>query len=186
EIGQPATGAPRAVVEAAKRALETDALGYTEALGLPALRRRIARHYAETYGVEIDPARVAVTTGSSGAFLLGFLAAFDPGDRVALASPGYPAYRNILMALGITPVDLPTGPETRFQPTPALLDAVDGRLDGLIVASPSNPAGTMLDAAALRDLVAYCAERGIRFVSDEIYHGISYGKEPATVASLTE
>lgn len=186
EIGQPATGAPRAVVEAAKRALETDALGYTEALGLPALRRRIARHYAETYGVEIDPARVAVTTGSSGAFLLGFLAAFDPGDRVALASPGYPAYRNILMALGITPVDLPTGPETRFQPTPALLDAVDGRLDGLIVASPSNPAGTMLDAAALRDLVAYCDERGIRFVSDEIYHGISYGKEPATVASLTE
>src|SRR5690606_37401484 len=113
EIGQPATGAPRAVVEAAKRALETDALGYTEALGLPALRRRIARHYAETYGVEIDPARVAVTTGSSGAFLLGFLAAFDPGDRVALASPGYPAYRNILMALGITPVGLPTGPETR-------------------------------------------------------------------------
>lgn len=186
EIGQPATGAPRAVVEAAKRALETDALGYTEALGLPALRRRIARHYAETYGVEIDPARVAVTTGSSGAFLLGFLAAFDPGDRVALASPGYPAYRNILMALGITPVGLPTGPETRFQPTPALLDAVDGRLDGLIVASPSNPAGTMLDAAALRDLVAYCDERGIRFVSDEIYHGISYGKEPATVASLTE
>lgn len=186
EIGQPATGAPAGVVEAAKRALDHDALGYTEALGMPVLRRRIARHYAETYGVEIDPARVAVTTGSSGAFLLGFLAAFDAGDRVALASPGYPAYRNILMALGITPVDLPTGPETRFQPTPALLDAVEDRLDGLILASPSNPAGTMLDAEALRALVDYCAARGIRLVSDEIYHGITYDKTPATAAAFTD
>ena len=186
EIGQPSTGAPAAVIEAAKRALDRDALGYTEALGVPALRRRIAQHYQESYGLEIDPARVAVTTGSSGAFLLGFLAAFDVGDRVALANPGYPAYRNILMALGLTPIDVPTGPETRFQPTPALLDAIDGRIDGLIVASPSNPAGTMLDGDALERLVAYCDQRGIRLVSDEIYHGITYGRTPVTVASLTD
>ncbi|WP_119462331.1 pyridoxal phosphate-dependent aminotransferase [Rhodospirillaceae bacterium SYSU D60014] len=186
EIGQPSTGAPAAVVEAAKRALDRDALGYTEALGMPALRQRIARHYEESYGLEVDPARIAVTTGSSGAFLLGFLAAFDAGDRVALASPGYPAYRNILMALGITPVELPAGPETRFQPTPDLLDAIDGRIDGLIVASPSNPAGTMLDGDALERLVAYCNRHGIRLVSDEIYHGITYGQTPITAASLTD
>jgi aspartate/methionine/tyrosine aminotransferase len=185
EIGQPGTPAPRAVIEAAKRALEADPLGYTEALGLPALRRRIATHYQDFYGVAVDPGRVVVTTGSSGAFLLGFLAAFDAGDRVALAAPGYPAYRNILSALGIEPVLLPSDPEDRFQPTPALLAAA-GPLDGLIVASPSNPTGTMLSPVAFRRLHDHCRERGIRFISDEIYHGITYDETPTTAASFAE
>ena len=186
EVGQPSTGAPSAVIEAAKRALDRDQLGYTEALGIPPLRERIARHYQETYGVDVDASRVVVTTGSSGAFLLGFLAAFDPGDRVALAAPGYPAYRNILVALGITPVNLLTSAETRFQPTPELLDRVDGRIDGLIVASPSNPAGTMIDADGFRRLHDYCRTRQVRLVSDEIYHGITYGMQPTTALALGE
>src|ERR1700741_2207000 len=184
EVGQPSTSAPRAVIEAAKSALERDQIGYTEALGISPLRQRIAGHYREMYGIDVDPARVVVTTGSSGAFLLSFLAAFDAGDRVALAAPGYPAYRNILVALGITPINLLTGAETRFQPTPELLDRVDGRIDGLIIASPSNPAGTMIDAESLRRLHAYCQARQIRLVSDEIYHGITYGMEPTTALAL--
>ena len=186
EVGQPSTGAPRAVIEAAKRALDSDQLGYTEALGIPPLRQRIARHYRDMYGVNVDPARVVATTGSSGAFLLSFLAAFDPGDRVALAAPGYPAYRNILVALGITPVNLLTGAESRFQPTPEILDQIDGRIDGLIVASPSNPAGTMIDADSFRRLYEYCRTRQIRLVSDEIYHGITYGMTPTTALALCE
>lgn len=185
EIGQPGTAAPRGVIEAAKRALDTHQIGYTEALGLPALRQRIARHYHDFYGVEVDPARVVVTTGSSGAFLLGFLAAFDAGDRVALAYPAYPAYRNILLALDLVPVAVPTGPETRYQPTPELLDRA-GEIDGLIVASPANPTGTMLGADELRHIHDYCAARGIRLVSDEIYHGITYGDPPATAAAFGE
>jgi aspartate/methionine/tyrosine aminotransferase len=184
EVGQPSTSAPRPVIEAAQRALCSEQLGYTEALGIPPLRERIARHYRDMYGVGVDPGRVVVTTGSSGAFLLGFLAAFDAGDRVALAAPGYPAYRNILSALGISPVNLLTGPDTRFQPTPELLDGVDGPLHGLIVASPSNPAGTMIDSDAFRRLYAYCRAKGIRLVSDEIYHGITYGMTPTTALAL--
>jgi len=184
EVGQPSTSAPRGVIEAAKRALDRDQLGYTEALGIAPLRQRIARHYRDMHGISVDPARVVVTTGSSGAFLLSFLAAFDPGDRVALAAPGYPAYRNILVALGITPVNLPTDADTRFQPTPALLDRIEGRIDGLIVASPSNPAGTMIDADSLRRLYDYCRARQVRLVSDEIYHGITYGMKPTTALAL--
>jgi aspartate/methionine/tyrosine aminotransferase len=183
EVGQPGSGAPRAVIEAAHRALDQESLGYTEALGLPALRRRIARHYGETYGVDLDWRRVVVTTGSSGGFLLAFLAAFDAGDRIALASPGYPAYRNILTALGIEPVELEVGPEHRFQPTPELLSRLKRRPDGLIVASPSNPCGTMLDRAHFEALLTYCRAQGIRLVSDEIYHGITYGM---TATSATE
>ncbi len=185
EIGQPATPAPGAVRKAAAEALETDALGYTDATGTHDLRRRIAGHYRDRYGIDVDPARIVVTTGSSGGFILAFLAAFDPGDRVALADPGYPAYRNILSALGIEAVCIPTGPDSRFQPTPGLLDAA-GRLDGLIVASPANPTGTMLDRDALAALVGYCAERGIRLVSDEIYHGIVYGDPADTALRLTD
>ena len=184
EVGQPSTGAPEGVVAEATRLLRASPLGYTDALGLPKLRERIAGHYADTYGVAIDPARVAVTVGASGAFLLGFLAAFNAGDRVALAAPGYPAYRHILTALDIEAVELEATEEDRFQPTPALLDKVEGRIDGLIVASPSNPTGTMMAPAEFAALAAYCAGRGIRLVSDEIYHGITYGRAATTAAEI--
>lgn len=182
EIGQPSTPAPRGVLEAARRALDTDRIGYTDALGLPELRAAIAGWYRDIHGVAVDPGRIAVTTGSSGAFIVGFLAAFGAGDRVALAAPGYPAYRNILRALDIEPVELPAGPESRFQPTIDLLERVQGPLHGLIVASPSNPAGTMLPPAELRRLSDWCAARGVRLISDEIYHGIEYGDVPAATA----
>lgn len=181
EVGQPGTPAPRPVIAAAQAALGGELLGYTDALGVPELRRRIARHYGEFYGVDLDPARVVVTTGSSGGFLLSFLSAFEAGDRVALAAPGYPAYRNILTALGVEPVLLEATAADRFQPTPALL-AAGGKLDGLILASPSNPAGTMVDEAELSALIAWCRDAGVRLISDEIYHGITYGAPAATAA----
>jgi aspartate/methionine/tyrosine aminotransferase len=187
EIGQPGTGAPAGVRAAAARALETERLGYTEALGLPMLRQRIARHYGEFYGVELDWRRVVVTTGSSGAFLLAFLAAFDAGDRVALASPGYPAYRNILSALGIAVEEIEVGEASRFQPTAELVDRLvrsRGKPDGLIVASPSNPCGTMLDRPHFTALVEACRRQGIRLVSDEIYHGITYGMAATSAVEL--
>jgi aspartate/methionine/tyrosine aminotransferase len=185
EVGQPSTGAPARVVEAARAALGREVLGYTDALGIPPLRQAIARHYRERYGVDIDPARIVVTTGSSGAFILSFLAAFDQGARVAVTAPGYPAYRNILSALGIEVVEIEVGPATRFQPTPALLDRA-GNLDGLIVASPANPTGTMLSAADLKALADHCAARDIRFISDEIYHGITYGDPATTALAVTD
>ncbi len=181
EVGQPGTPAPSTVRAAAKAALDADRLGYTDAMGVPQLRARIARHYREIYGIELDPARVCVTTGSSGGFLLAFLSAFDAGDRVALADPGYPAYRNILKAIDCVPVGLPATAACRFQPTPALLDAAGGDLAGLIVASPANPTGSMLSPAELEALVGWCRRKGTRLVSDEIYHGIVYG-EPARTA----
>ena len=173
EVGQPGTPAPRLVIEAAHRALDTQRLGYTEALGEPALRQRIARHYRETYGAAVPAERIVITTGSSGAFLLGFLAAFDAGDRVALAEPGYPAYHNILTALDLAPVALQADRAANFQPTPELL-ARAGDVAGLIVASPANPTGSMLSETELRDLMAECGRRGVRLVSDEIYHGVVY------------
>jgi aspartate/methionine/tyrosine aminotransferase len=181
EVGQPSTPAPAAVLEAARRALSADRIGYTDAFGIEPLRRRIARHYGESYGIDLDWRRVAITTGSSGAFLLAFLAAFDIGDRIAVSRPGYPAYRNILTALGVDVISVPVGPSSHFQPTPALLDQIGEPLDGLVVASPANPTGSMLDRTALRGLVEYCAERRMRLISDEIYHGITYG-EPAETA----
>jgi len=175
EVGQPSTPAPAGVLAAAQAALRDDKIGYTVALGIPPLRQAIAGHYGRAYGSTVMPEQVVVTTGSSGAFLLAFLAAFDVGDRVALAAPGYPAYRNILGALGIEVVEIPAGPETRYQPTPELLERFGGKLDGLIVASPANPTGTMLSPEALAELTAYCDANAIRLVSDEIYHGITYG-----------
>ena len=151
--------------------------GYTGPLGTSPLRAAIAGHYRAWYGTEVDPSRVAVTTGSSGAFQLVFLAAFDPGDRVALASPGYPAYRNILLALGVEVVEIPTGAGTRYQPTPELLDAAAaerGPIAGLVLASPANPTGTMLGRAELAALAAWCRCSGARLISDEIYHGITF------------
>lgn len=182
EVGQPSTGAPARVIEAAKRAMDSDVLGYTVALGIDPLRERIARNYAEEYGVAVRPENVVVTTGSSTAFLLAFLSAFDAGDKVGIACPGYPAYRNILSALGVEPVLLPVGPESRFLPTVDVLKACGQKLDGLIVASPSNPTGTMLPKSELDALVAWCEAEGVRLVSDEIYHGLSYGEPAATAA----
>jgi aspartate/methionine/tyrosine aminotransferase len=180
EVGQPATPAPRGVIEAAKRALDDDRIGYTLAAGINPLRERIAQHYKDWYGVSLDPSRIMVTTGSSGAFQVAFLAAFEAGDRVAMASPGYPAYRNILSALGVEAVLLETERKHRYQPTPELLDAVEGKIDGLIVASPSNPTGTMLGEEELAALTGYCKKKGIRVVSDEIYHGIGFGTRPVS------
>jgi aspartate/methionine/tyrosine aminotransferase len=174
EVGQPGNPAPQAVRDAAKAVIDGGRIGYTDALGIPELRQAIARHYGTTYGVDLDPERVVVTTGSSGGFLLSFLAGFAPGARVALAAPGYPAYRNILKALDIEPILLETDVEHRFQPTPELLEALPAPPDGLIVASPSNPAGTMLGEAEMRRLTAYCEDAGVLLISDEIYHGISY------------
>jgi aspartate/methionine/tyrosine aminotransferase len=183
--GQPSTPAPAAVRAAAAAALDGDVLGYTVALGIPELRAAIAGHYARTYALEVSPEQVIVTTGSSGGFLLAFLAAFDAGDRVALARPGYPCYRNILTALGCEVVDLPCGPQTRYQPTVAMLEALDEPVQGLVVASPANPTGTILAPAELAALAAHCERSGIQLVSDEIYHGISYPGAPATSSAWT-
>ncbi len=186
EVGQPGTPAPARVREAATAAIRDERLGYTDALGIPALRERIAAYYDEMYGVTVAPERVVVTTGSSGAFLLAFLAAFDVGDRVALAAPGYPAYRNILSALGVEPVVIETRASDRFQPTPAILAEETETLDGLIVASPSNPTGTMVGADEMRALTALAGRYAIRFISDEIYHGITYGHESVTALAFDE
>jgi aspartate/methionine/tyrosine aminotransferase len=188
EVGQPGTGAPEGVVDAARVALKDHRLGYTVALGIPELRQAIALHYKDYYGVAVPAERVVVTTGSSGAFMLSFLSAFDPGDRVALAVPGYPCYRNILSALGVEPVALMSTFEDRFQPTPESLNRAraEGPVHGLIVASPSNPTGTMLDAGAFRKLIAYCRQHDIRIVSDEIYHGITYHHKADTAAAFND
>jgi len=180
--GEPSTGASDVVRQRAVELLTAGDLGYTESLGAPGMRAAIAAHYGDTYGVDVDPARVAVTTGSSGGFMLAFLAAFDVGDRVALARPGYPAYANILTALGCEVVDLPCGPEQRYQPTVAQLEALDRPVDGLVIASPANPTGTMIAPDELAALAAWCGEHGVRLVSDEIYHGITYPDASGTAA----
>ncbi|MBC7908578.1 MAG: aminotransferase class I/II-fold pyridoxal phosphate-dependent enzyme [Rhodospirillaceae bacterium] len=180
EVGQPSGQAPARVLAAAKAALDSHPLGYTEALGLEPLRERIATHYRRTYGVTVAPETVAVTTGSSGAFLLAFLSAFDAGDRVAVAAPGYPAYRNILEALGIECVAVPVGADSRWQLNVEVLSKVEGKLDGVVVASPSNPTGSMLSAHEVAELATWCELNGIRLISDEIYHGISYGAPAGT------
>ncbi|MCP4966448.1 MAG: aminotransferase class I/II-fold pyridoxal phosphate-dependent enzyme [bacterium] len=183
EVGQPSTAAPAAVRAAAHAALDADRLGYTGATGLPVLRERIAAHYAQRYGVVVEPDRVIVTMGASGGFVLGFLAAFDVGDRVAVTQPGYPCYRNTLEAFGVEAVAVPVGPDTRFVPTSSLLDQA-GPLDGLMLASPANPTGTALTAAELADIAAYCRSKGIRLIADEIYHGIEYGTQVPTALSV--
>jgi aspartate/methionine/tyrosine aminotransferase len=188
EVGQPGHGAPQGAVEAATRALRSgQALGYTEAFGLASLRARIARHYLEHYGLAVPEARIAVTVGASGAFPLAFLAGFDRGDRIAMATPFYPPYANILESLGMEAVLLECGPGTRFQPTLALLEAMDPRPDGLVIASPCNPAGTMLPPAELAAIARWCHANGVRLVSDEIYHGLSWGMVPeATAAAFSD
>jgi aspartate/methionine/tyrosine aminotransferase len=172
--GQPSTGAPKAVREEAKRLLDRDLLGYSVAIGIPELRAAIAEHHRKGSGIDVGAEDVVVTTGSSGGFLLAFLAAFSPGDRVLMARPGYPCYRNVLTALGCEVVEIDCGPDTRFQPTVELVAAVPGPVAGLVIASPANPTGTMIPAEELAALAAWCEQNGVRLISDEIYHGITY------------
>ncbi len=186
EVGQPGTGAPAGAVEAAHAALRSgNPLGYTEAFGRRSLRERIAAHYQDWYGLALSADRVAVTVGASGAFPLAFLAAFDPGDRVAMAAPFYPPYVNIITALGMVPVIMDAGPETRFQPSMAMLEKLDPKPDGLIVASPCNPVGTMLHPDELKAIARWCDANGVRLISDEIYHGLHYESAIATAAALS-
>ena len=184
EVGQPGTGAPRGARDALAQAMDQGSLGYTVALGLPALRARIAQMYGEWYGVDLDPSRVVITPGSSGAFVLAFTALFDSGDKVGIGAPGYPSYRQILRALGFQPVDLPTAAENRYQPVTA--DFAEADLAGLLVASPANPTGTMLDHGAMRGLIEGCAAQEMSFISDEIYHGIEYDKKAVTALEITD
>lgn len=188
-IGQPSVGAPRPVLETARKAIDTDVLGYTDAMGLPALRARISQHYKEVYGVDVPMERIMVTTGSSGAFMLAFMAAFDAGARIASAQPNYPPYMSIPLSLDLEPVKVPVNDETGFQLTADHIDSLASSpqgLDGAMVASPANPTGTMLDRDAMRDLVDACARGGVRLFSDEIYHGITFGKSAVTALEFTD
>lgn len=184
EVGQPGTQAPLTAREAARDAIETALLGYTDALGRVSLRHRIAQHYSDWYDLDIDPGRIAVTTGSSAGFVLGFLACFDAGARIGLPSPGYPCYRHIADVLGLEPVILQTDPASRWMPTPEMLEqvAIEGKpLDGLLLASPANPTGTMLEPERLKAISEMCQAQGIRFISDEIYHGLTWQRPAGTV-----
>lgn len=188
EVGQPATGAPKTAIAAAHAALESGRIDYTSALGIPSLRARIARHYRDAYGCDVSPERIVVTTGSSGGFVLAFLSMLEPGDRVAVTVPGYPPYRHILTALGCEPVLIETTNETRHALTGEALLAAHRKapLKGVLVGSPANPTGTMMSREALAGLIAASEDAGIRFISDEIYHGLDYAFPAVTAASLSE
>src|SRR6185369_637332 len=187
EVGQPAASAPGTAIAAAQAALREGRIDYTSALGIPSLRARIARHYRDTYGCSLDAERIVVTTGSSGAFILGFLAMFEPGDRVAVTVPGYPPYRHILTALGCEPVLIETSSENRHALTGEALLAAHRKapLKGVLVGSPANPTGTMMSREALTGLIAAAASAGIRFVSDEIYHGLDYAFPAVSAVELS-
>src|SRR5215467_8950766 len=187
EVGQPSAPAPKSAIAAARTALERGRIDYTCALGIPSLRKRIARHYRDAYGCEVDPARIVITTGSSGAFILAFLSMFEPGDRVAVTVPGYPPYRHILTALGCEPVLIETTSETRHALTGEALLAAHRKtpLKGVLVGSPANPTGTMMSQDALKGLIAAAEQAGIRFISDEIYHGLDYAFPAVTAAALS-
>ncbi len=184
EVGQPSTAAPADARVALSAAMEHDPLGYSVALGIPELRARVAQHYADKHGVKISPERVVITPGSSGAFILAFTALFDAGAKVGVGEPGYPSYRQILKALDVTPVGLQTQAENRFQPVVA--DFAGQGLDGLLVASPANPSGTMLDRTAMQALLEACAAEDISFISDEIYQGIEYEGEAVSALELSD
>jgi aspartate/methionine/tyrosine aminotransferase len=178
--GQPSAGAPAPVRAAAKAALDSSPLGYTVALGIPELRTAIAQTYVQRYGITVEPDDVIITTGSSGGFLLAFLACFDVGDRVVVTSPGYPCYRNILSALGCEVVDVPCGPDTRFQPTVQMLAALDPPARGVVVASPANPTGTVIPPGELAAIASWCEDSDVQLISDEVYHGLVYEGAPQT------
>ncbi|MCW9042344.1 MAG: aminotransferase class I/II-fold pyridoxal phosphate-dependent enzyme [Pseudopelagicola sp.] len=184
EVGQPGTAAPEGARHAVTKAMEQDAMGYTVALGLPALRKRIAQLYGEWYGVDLNPERVVVTSGSSAGFLLAFTALFDAGDRVAIGAPGYPSYRQILKALSLQPIDLQTSEANRLQPVPD--DFAEMDVQGLMVASPANPTGTMLDRGAMAALIEATHAKGAAFISDEIYHGVEYEAKAVTALEITD
>ncbi|WP_028146303.1 pyridoxal phosphate-dependent aminotransferase [Bradyrhizobium genosp. SA-4] len=188
EVGQPAAGAPKTAIAAAHAALEAGRIDYTSALGIPSLRERIARHYRDAHGCDVSPDRIVVTTGSSGGFILAFLSMFEPGDRVAVTVPGYPPYRHILTALGCEPVLIETTDETRHALTGEALLAAHRKapLKGVLVGSPANPTGTMMSREALAGLIAAAEDAGIRFISDEIYHGLDYAFPAVTAAALSE
>ena len=187
EVGQPSASAPKTAIAAAHKALERGRIDYTSALGIVSLRERIARHYRDLYRCNVDPARIVITTGSSGAFILAFLAMFEPGDRVAVTVPGYPPYRHILTALGCEPVLIETGGDTRHALTGEALLAAHRKtpLKGVLVGSPANPTGTMMSREALTALIAAAEGAGIRFISDEIYHGLEYAFPAVTAAELS-
>ena len=188
EVGEPSAPPPRLVREAAMAALAGGPIGYTDALGLFSLRQRIARHYSETYRIELDPRRVAITTGSSGAFIMAFLALFDVGARVAIPNPGYPAYRNIFSALGVETVDVPVNAENGFAMTAAALEKAHAaqRLDGVLAMSPANPTGAMLSDSQLRDIAVFCETHGVKFISDEIYHGLTFTHPAQTALAFSD
>lgn len=188
EVGQPAAGAPKTAIAAAQAALEAGRIDYTSALGIPSLRERIARHYRDAHGCAVSPERIVVTTGSSGGFILAFLSMFEPGDRVAVTVPGYPPYRHILTALGCEPVLIETTNETRHALTGEALLAAHRKapLKGVLVGSPANPTGTMMSREALAGLIAASVDAGIRFISDEIYHGLDYAFPAVTTAALSD
>ena len=185
EVGQPGTAATEGVLDAARQGLEKDVIGYTGALGIQALRERIAAHYKTTYGLDLSPSRVIVTSGSSGAFTLTFTSLFETGDNIGMAIPWYPAYPNIIKSLGLNPIGIETKAQNGFQPTTSDL-ADQEELDGLIIASPANPTGTMLSPDELEGLIAQAQERGITFISNEIYHGLTYGKSCATALQFSD
>ena len=183
EVGQPSSPAPKKVIETAQFVLADDKLGYTDALGISLLREKISGHYRDTYGVNLDPKRIVITSGSSGGLLLSFLSSFDVGDCVGMATPGYPAYKNMLKSLGVKVVEVPVDSKSHFQLNPEVLDKLSENLDGLIISSPSNPTGSMISSSGMRDLVDWCDRRGTRLISDEIYHGIVYGEQASTALS---
>lgn len=189
-VGQPAHPAPASALAAARQMLDSGRVGYTDALGIYSLRTAIAGHYRRLYGIELDPKRVVVTTGSSAGFNLAFLQLFSPGDCVAISRPGYPAYRNILSALGLKVVEIPVGPETGHALTPAAIEAAERaqcvEVAGVLIASPANPTGAVTSGEALAELDAWCAGRGVAFISDEIYHGLTYDKREATALGVSD
>ncbi len=186
--GQPSDGAPLAALEYAKAMIDSDPRqGYTEAMGMPLLRDRIAMWYRDQYGIELDSSRIAITVGASSGFILSFLSAFEEGDRVAMAAPGYPAYRNILKALGLVPVEIETDSSSDYQPTRAHLEALEEKIDGIILASPCNPAGTVISPESLKEMVAWCDENGVRIIADELYQHLTFTGSPAeTVLRYTD
>ncbi|MEA2876909.1 MAG: hypothetical protein QOF14_2105 [Hyphomicrobiales bacterium] len=188
EVGEPAAPPPRVAREAAIAALGGGRVGYTEALGLPSLRAALARSYRKLYGVDVSAERVAVTTGSSGGFILAFLACFDPGARIAISEPGYPAYRNLLEALGLTAVPLPVSGQTRFAVTAEMIEVThrESALDGVLLMSPANPSGTMLTREALAAICVTCDRLGVQFISDEIYHGLTYERAADTAVAFSQ